>query len=131
MEISWQEFETEVKRICEIHEFKTTFRHIFRDELGKAEIDVVAERGKILLCIDAKLYSKHRYRISQLKKEAEKHVMRCERFSKKVGKKAVPVIITLIDDSVYYHGGCIIVPFHSLNHFLTEIYYYLSEFGYL
>lgn len=129
-EIKWQEFEIEVKRVCEEHEFKISFREVFKDEIGKAEIDVVAERGTILLCIDAKLYSKHRYRVSQLKKEAKKHVERCKRFSKIKGKKAIPVIITFVDDLVYHYEGCIIVPFYALNHFLTEIYYYLSEFGY-
>ncbi|MEM0350449.1 MAG: hypothetical protein QXR27_01895 [Archaeoglobaceae archaeon] len=129
-EIKWQDFEIEVRKICEEHGFRTSFREIFRDEIGKAEIDVIAERGKILLCIDAKMYSKHRYRVSQLKREAKKHVERCRRFSKIKGKKAIPVIITFIDDFVYYYEGCIIVPFNSFNHFLTEIYYYLSEFGY-
>ncbi|MEM0302846.1 MAG: hypothetical protein QXU17_01145 [Archaeoglobaceae archaeon] len=127
----WQDLEAEVKKICEEHGFKTSFHHFFKDELGRAEIDVVAERGNILLCLDAKLYSGHRYRVSQLKKEAEKHAERCKRFSKLAGKKAVPVIISFIDDNIYFHEGCIIVPFGSLNYFLAEIYYYLAEFGYL
>lgn len=129
--LNWQEFEEEVKKICEEHGFKTKFRHFFKDDLGKAEIDVVAERGMLLLCIDAKLYSGHRYRVSQIKKEAKKHVERCQRFSKVVGKRAIPVLISFIDDAIYFHEGCIIVPFDSLNTFLTEIYYYLAEFGYL
>ncbi|MEM0215794.1 MAG: hypothetical protein QW384_07410 [Archaeoglobaceae archaeon] len=127
----WQDLEAEVKKICEEHGFKTSFHHFFKDELGRAEIDVVAERGNILLCLDAKLYSGHRYRVSQLKKEAEKHAERCKRFSKLAGKRAVPVIISFIDDNIYFHEGCIIVPFGSLNYFLAEIYYYLAEFGYL
>ncbi|MEG9195241.1 MAG: hypothetical protein V6S10_07985 [Candidatus Methanoglobus sp.] len=127
----WQDFEIEVKKICEEHGFRTSFHNLFRDEIGKAEIDVVAERGSITLCLDAKLYSGHRYRVSQLKREAEKHSNRCKRFSKLSGKSAVPVIISFIDDAIYFHSGCIIVPFESLNHFLTEIYYYLAEFGYL
>lgn len=126
----WQEFEKQVKKVCEEHGFKTLFRHLFTDELGKSEIDVVAERGMILLCIDAKLYSGHRYRVSQIKKEAKKHAERCKRFSKVKSKKAIPVLISLIDDAIYFHEGCIIVPFSSFNTFLAEIYYYLAEFGY-
>ncbi|MEM3179215.1 MAG: hypothetical protein QXW81_04670 [Archaeoglobaceae archaeon] len=128
--LTWQEFEAEVRKVCDAHGFETLFRHVFKDELGKAEIDVVAERGMILLCMDAKLYSKHRHRVSQIKKEAIKHSERCKRFSKMKGKKAVPVLISFIDDAIYFHEGCIIVPFSSLNYFLTEIYYYLREFGY-
>lgn len=128
--ISWQEFELRVRRVCEEHGFKTLFRHSFRDELGKAEIDVVAERGMVLLCIDAKLYSRHRHRVSQIKREAKKHAERCKRFSILSRKIAVPVLISFIDDAIYFYEGCIIVPFDSLNTFLAEIYYYLGELGY-
>ncbi len=127
---SWQDFEREVERICSAHGFKTLLRYVFRDEFGKAEIDVVAERYDLVLCIDAKLYSAHRYRVSQLKREAKKHVERCMRFSKLMKKRAIPILVSFIDDSVYFHEGCIIVPFRSLNEFLTEIYYYLAEFGF-
>lgn len=127
----WQEFEEIVKRICEEHGFSTRFRFVFADEEGRAEIDVVAERYGLTLCLDAKLYSTSRYRAYQLKKEAEKHKKRCDRFEKVTGRKAVPVVVSFIDDSIYFHEGCIIVPFDSLNHFLTEVHYYLSVFGYL
>ncbi|WP_290598104.1 MULTISPECIES: hypothetical protein [unclassified Archaeoglobus] len=127
----WQEFEEEVRKVCEAHGFKTSFRHVFKDEGGRGEIDVVAERYGLILCFDAKLYSASRYRASQLRKEAEKHKKRCERFSVLTGKEVVPVIVSFIDDSVRFHEGCIIVPFHSLNEFLTELHYYLAEFGYL
>lgn len=128
---SWKEFEIEIERILEEHGFEVKSRYIFKDEIGRSEIDIVAERGKITLCIDAKFYSKHRYRASQLKREAKKHFERCERFSKISEKKTIPVIVSYIDDSIYFYEGCIIVPYYSLNYFLTEIYYYLMEFQYL
>ncbi len=129
--MKWQEFEEKVREICEAHGFNTKFRFVFTDGEGRAEIDVVAERYGLILCIDAKLYSASRYRVSQLRKEAEKHRRRCERFATFAGKDAVPVIVSFIDDSIYFYEGCIIVPFESFNHFLAEIHYYLSEFGYL
>ncbi len=127
----WQEFEEEVRKICEAHDFTTKFRYVFKDEEGKSEIDVVAERYGIVLCFDAKLYSASRYRVSQLKKEAEKHRERVERFSAVTGKKAVPVIVSFIDDLIRFHAGCIVVPYSSLNEFLGNLHYYLSEFGFL
>ncbi|AIG99340.1 hypothetical protein [Archaeoglobus fulgidus] len=127
----WQEFEGEVRRICEAHDFSTKFRFVFKDEEGRAEIDVVAERYGIVLCFDAKLYSASRYRASQLRREAEKHRRRCERFSALIGKRAIPVVVSFIDDSLRYHSGCIIVPYHSLNEFLTNLHFYLAEFGFL
>uniref|UniRef100_A0A7C3RER1 Restriction endonuclease type IV Mrr domain-containing protein n=1 Tax=Archaeoglobus fulgidus TaxID=2234 RepID=A0A7C3RER1_ARCFL len=127
----WQEFEEEVRKICEAHDFTTKFRYVFKDEEGKSEIDVVAERYGTVLCFDAKLYSASRYRVSQLKKEAEKHRERVERFSTVTGKKAVPVIVSFIDDLIRFHAGCIVVPYSSLNEFLGNLHYYLSEFGFL
>ncbi len=127
----WQDLESEVMRICESHGFKTSLRVVFQDEIGRGEIDVVAERFDLLLCFDAKLYSAHRYRVSQLKREAKKHAERCSRFSKLARKNAVPVVVSFIDDGVYFHEGCIIVPFSSLNEFLSNIHYYLAEFGYI
>jgi len=127
----WQEFEEEVRKICEAHDFTTKFRYVFKDEEGKSEIDVVAERYGTVLCFDAKLYSASRYRVSQLKKEAEKHRERVERFSAVTGKKAVPVIVSFIDDLIRFHAGCIVVPYSSLNEFLGNLHYYLSEFGFL
>lgn len=129
--MKWQEFEEKVREVCEAHDFTTKFRFVFSDGEGRAEIDVVAERYGLTLCIDAKLYSASRYRTSQLRKEAEKHRRRCERFARLTSRNAIPVIVSFIDDSIYFHEGCIIVPFESLNHFLAEIHYYLSEFGYL
>ncbi len=129
--MKWQEFEEKVREICEAHGFRTHFRRVFRDNEGRAEIDVVAERYGITLCFDAKLYSASRYRVSQIKKEAEKHRKRCERFSNLTGKEVVPVIVSFIDDNIRYHEGCIVVPLDSLNEFLSEIHYYLAEFGYM
>ncbi len=127
----WQEFEEEVKRICEAHGFSTKFRYVFRDEHGRAEIDVVAERYGLTLCLDAKLYSASRYRVSQLRKEAEKHKKRCERFSALTRNTAIPVVVSFIDDNLRLYSGCLIVPYHSLNEFLTNLHYYLAEFGFL
>lgn len=121
----------EVRRICEEHDFDVSFHYVFRDGDGRAEIDVVAERFDLILCIDAKKYGEKRYRTSQLRREAEKHVERCRRFERLVGRKCVPVIVSFIDDNVYSHAGCLIVPFHAFNEFLANIHHYLAVLGYL
>jgi len=89
---SWQEFEEFVKEVFESHEFETQFRVVFRDENGKSEIDVVASRGNVCLAVDAKRYTESWYRLSAVKREAEKHTSRCKRFSAVTGKKVVPVV---------------------------------------
>ena len=128
---SWQEFEEFVRYVFESHGFETQFRVVFRDEEGRSEIDVVAERGSICLAADAKRYTEGWYRLTAIKREAEKHESRCRRFSRVTGKKAIPVVVPLIDDGIALHGSCIIVPFRALNDFLSNLELYLAEFGYL
>lgn len=129
--ISWQEFEKTTKEILENHGFDTKFRFVFKDEIGKAEIDVLAERYDLILAIDAKRYTAKWYRKSALKKQAERHVERCKRYTKLINKKVIPILVSLIDDSVVFHAGCIVVPFDSLNDFLINLHAYLADFGFL
>jgi len=129
-EPTWQEFEEKVKSILEGHGYETKFRVIFKDETGRAEIDVVAEHFGLILAIDAKRYTKRWYRVSALKKQSEKHVERCKRYEKLTGKKVIPIVVSLIDDQIVFHGGCIVIPFDSLNDFLLNLHYYLAEFGF-
>ncbi|NOY11003.1 MAG: hypothetical protein GXO67_02720 [Archaeoglobi archaeon] len=127
---TWQEFEEAIREILEHHGFTTRFRHVFRDEQGRSEIDVLAERYGLVLAIDAKRYTHGWYRLSAIKREAEKHAKRCERLERLEGRKVVPVVVPLIDDSVYLHKGAVIVPFVKLNDFLLNIHAYLHEFGF-
>ena len=129
--LSWQEFEEVTKSVFESHGFETKFRFVFKDGYGKSEIDVLAIRHDTILAIDAKRYTAKWHRTSALKKQAEKHAERCERYSKLINKKVIPVIVSLIDDSIVFHGGCIVVPFESLNDFLINLHAYLAEFGFL
>ncbi len=126
---TWQEFEEAIREILEHHGFATRFRYVFRDEQGRAEVDVLAERYGLVLAIDAKRYTHGWYRLSAIKKEAEKHAKRCERLGKLLGRKVIPVVVPLIDDSVYFHKGAVIVPYARLNDFLLNIHAYLIEFG--
>ena len=126
---SWQEFEEAIREVLEIHGFSTKFRYVFRDEKGKAEVDVLAERFGLTIAIDAKRYTERWYRLSAIKKEAEKHAERCRRLEKVTGKRVIPAVVPLIDDSIYFYGGAIIVPFRKLNDFLINIHGYLDEFG--
>ncbi len=127
---SWQEFEEAIRKILEIHGFSTKFRYVLRDERGRTEVDVLAERYGLVLAIDAKRYTEGWYRLSAIKKEAEKHAERCERLERILGRRVIPAVVPLIDDSIYFHDGVIIVPFGKLNDFLLNIHGYLDEFGF-
>lgn len=126
---SWQEFEEEILKVLEEHGFKSKRRFVFKDEIGKGEVDVLAERFGIVLAVDAKRYTEGWYRLSALKREAKKHAERCRRLERVIGRRVIPVIVPLIDDQVYFYHS-FIVPYTSLNDFLLNLHYYLAEFGF-
>ncbi len=126
--MKWQEFEEFVKGVFDSHDFHTKFRVVFSDAEGKSEIDVVAHKFGLVIAIDAKKYSEWWYRSSALKRQAEKHVDRCDRYSRFVGGKVIPIIVSFIDDEIFDHWGCIVVPIEKLNDFILNIHAYLDEF---
>jgi len=127
-ELTWQEFEEEVEKILQQHHFETFLRKVFKTK-QKYEMDVVAFRYGLCLGIDCKLYGPHRYRLSQIKKEAEKHVERCLEFQKLVSQKVIPILVTHIEEEIRLHSGCIIVPYSRFDDFLNHLEYYLDGLG--
>jgi len=128
-EPSWQEFEEEIHRILTLHGFDTSFRKVFRTS-RRYEIDIVAERYGITLAIDCKRYGKHRYRLSHIKKEAEKHVKRCREFESHFGKKVIPLLVTFVEEDVILHDSCILVPYNKIEDFLRNLELYLQHLGF-
>lgn len=126
--MSWQEFEKFVKEIFDSHDFQTSFRVVFKDEEGKSEIDVVARKFGLVIAIDAKKYSEWWHRSSALKRQAEKHLERCDRYSQIIEEEVIPIIVSFIDDQIFEHWGCIVVPIEKLNDFLLNIHAYLDGF---
>lgn len=126
--MKWQEFEEIVKQVFDENGYETSFRVVFKDTEGKSEIDVVAEKYGRIIAIDAKNYSKGWHRASAIKNQAVKHLDRCIRYSRLKGRGVMPVIVSFIDDSIFFHSGCLIVPFEKLNDFILNIHRYSSEF---
>ncbi|MFO7968086.1 MAG: restriction endonuclease [Archaeoglobaceae archaeon] len=126
--MKWQEFEEFVKSVFDSHDFQTSFRVVFKDDEGKSEIDVVAHKFGLVIAIDAKKYSEWWHRSSALKRQAEKHVDRCDRYSHIIEEDVIPIIVSFIDDEIFDHWGCIVVPIEKLNDFLLNIHAYLDEF---
>ncbi len=117
----WQDFEEHVLKIVRSFCADAEFRKVFFNSRRKFEIDVVGYFDDFCLCIDCKLYGCTRYRMHSLKKEAEKHVIRCAEFEKATGKKCVPVLVTLLDDDICSDFECLIVPYYKFNYFLSNI----------
>ncbi len=121
----WQDFEDHILKIVLSFGVDADFRKVFFNDKRKFEIDVVGYWNCFCLCIDCKLYRSGRYRVSSLKKEAAKHVLRCIEFEKIIGKACVPVLVTLLDDDICFESECLIVPHYKFNYFLNDIHRFI------
>ncbi len=125
---SWQELEELTRRILEAHGYACGFRRVFKTSRRKYEVDVIARKAEHTLAIDCKRYLKTKSRRSALKAEAKKHFERCGEYNRVHKEDAVPVILTLLDDAIFYAKGCIVVPLSAFNDFLLNSDDYLDAF---
>lgn len=129
-DMTWQEFEVYVRDVLTHHDFEVTFRKVFT-HIRKYQIDVVGCKGDLCICFDAKKYGRGRSRTSSLKTEALKHYERCLAYEEKYGVKAVPVIVSWLDDNLMIENGCIFVPLRALNDFLLNLDEYLEHLSFV
>ncbi|AFD00025.1 hypothetical protein Mtc_1271 [Methanocella conradii HZ254] len=128
--LSWQEFEEYIRDLLEHHDFEVQFRKVFRSPERGYQIDVVAFRRGLCLCIDGKKYGRGRHRPSSLKEQAKLHYERCLAHERAFGIRSIPVIVSWLDDALMVENGCIFVPIDRLNDFLLNLDAYLSDMGF-
>ncbi len=125
--IEWKEFENVVKEIFEVHEFKVMKNFRFKTD-RKYEIDLVAKRNSLVLCIDCKKWRGGRYKTSDLKKAIKEQEKRTEEFKKFLKNsffdekpKIKPLIVTLLEEDILRKNKTWVVPIGKLNSFLLEL----------
>jgi hypothetical protein len=126
-ELTWQEFEEQIRDVLECAGFSTDFRKVFVAAGRRYEIDVVAYRFDTTLLIDAKRYGRARLRSSSIRAQARKHLARCGEFDRAFSLSSVPVIVSWIDDALLSEGDCFIVPFDKLEDFIVNLECYVDS----
>ena len=106
------------------------FRKVFRTPARGYQIDAVALRKDLCLCIDGKKYGRSRHRSSSLKEQAKLHYERCMAHEDTFGVRSIPLIVSWLDDDLMVENGCIFVSIDRLNDFLLNLDTYLDEMGY-
>ncbi len=129
-ELSWQEFEEYIRDLLAHHNFDVHFRKVFRTPKRGYQVDAVASRKDLCLCIDGKKYGRSRSRPSSLKEQAKLHYERCQAHEDMFGVRSIPLIVSWLDDNLMFENGCIFVPIDRLNDFLLNLDAYLDEMGY-
>jgi hypothetical protein len=138
--LDWKEFEAFTLDILLHHDFQVYSRVRFKSSNKKRyEIDLLAIRNPIILCIDCKHWSSRARKKHALKKAVEKQVERTKAFSKDGDLSKfyiekdnslflMPVLISWLAEDIKTHQNVPIVPIFQLSSFLNQIDVYMNEF---
>jgi Holliday junction resolvase-like predicted endonuclease len=130
--LTWQEFEEFVANVLTFHEFQVLHRFRFSTQ-RRFEIDIIAGRKPILLCIDCKQFGVRLGKASVLRKASEEQLVRTQalanhfaRFQIDLGcldwqePLFIPMLVTMLQEDIQFHGGIPIVPAAYMNTFLLQ-----------
>jgi hypothetical protein len=138
--LDWKEFEAFTRDILLFHEFQVYSRVRFKSSKKKRyELDLLALRNPIILCIDCKHWNSRAGKKHALKKAVEKQVERTIAFSKDAdlskfcierndGLFLMPLLISWLVEDIKTHQNVPIVPIFQLSFFLNQLDVYMNEF---
>lgn len=139
-DLDGKEFEAFTRDILISHEFQVYSGVRFKtSKKRRYEIDLLAIRNPIILCIDCKHWSSRTGKKYALKKAVEKQVERTLAFSKDVDLLKfhieenndhflMPLLISWLAEDIKTYQNVPIVPIFQLSFFLNQIDVYRDEF---
>jgi len=138
--LTWKDFEGLCVEALRSHGYEVVAPFRFKMDGKKYEVDVVAHKGEVLLCVDCKHWKTKRGQRSKVKDAAANHFDKCLRLAlsadslRKAGLKIyggsyiVPVMVTLMDLGFKKPlDGVFVVPILKFNNFLLELEAHLDE----
>ena len=131
--LSWKEFEDVAVTAFQTNGYSTIKHFRFRHENRMWEIDVLAVKGRIVVCVDCKRWMK-RLTASTMSRIVKAQMKRVKALSKSLSKIMdtllflsegkiflIPVILSLVPASSKFCNGVPIVPILQLQNFLNEL----------
>jgi len=138
-QLSWQEFELLTTMIGDEFGYVAKTGLNFSTEERKYQIDVILKNAPYIILIDCKHFG-GTGKQSVLRNAATEQVIRTEALAANINelkgkisvrkwKKGIvlPMIVTWLDDSVYFHENVPVVPFTKLHSFFTNFYLYIDD----
>ena len=138
-ELTWQEFEILSTIIGGEFGYEAFTGLNFTTPARKYQIDVILKKNPYILLIDCKHFGGTGKK-SALKKAVEEQIERAKALAKKVTdlqeklkiaswKKIIfmPLIITWLDDEIYFYEKVPVVPFTKLRSFFDDFYIYFKD----
>jgi Holliday junction resolvase-like predicted endonuclease len=130
--LTWQEFEEFVSTIFSRHNYTVHHRYRFTTS-RRYEIDVIAIRKPVLLCVDCKHYGIRRGKSSTLRKASEAQLERANALANHFAANQVklnclgwskvmllPMLVTMLHEELFFHEKIPIVPAIKLNAFILN-----------
>ena len=114
--LNWKDFESLTGVILEAKDFEVTKNLILTKP--RMEIDVIGKKMDIALLIDCKHWKNMSK--SALDEIVKKQIERVKHFVSTENMSALPVIVTLHQESIQFVGNVPIVPIMKLSSFLDE-----------
>ena len=114
--LNWKDFESLTGMILEARDFEVTKNLILTKP--RMEIDVIGRKMDIALLIDCKHWKNMSK--SALDEIVKKQIERVKRFVSIENMSALPVIVTLHQETIQFIGNVPIVPIMKLSSFLDE-----------
>ena len=138
-ELSWQEFELLTTIVGDEFGYEATTGLNFSTDERKYQIDVILKNKPYVILIDCKHYG-GLGKQAALKKAAEEQILRVEAvrnsFNELKGKlnirrwkkvNLIPMIVTWLDDEIFFHEKVPIIPFTKLRSFFRNFYLYFED----
>ncbi len=138
-ELIWQEFELLTTIVGDEFGYLAQTGLNFSTGDRKYQIDVILKANPYVLFIDCKHYGGTGKK-SVLKKAAEEQIVRVEAVKEnlenlqdKISVKGwknvifIPMIVTWLDDEIFFHDYVPVVPFTKLSSFLKNFYLYFED----
>lgn len=138
--LSWRDFEKLCVEALKSHDFNVKAPFRFKADGSRHEIDVVAHKKNVVLCIDCKHWKMKHGQQYKVKESAANHLSKCIKLAEcvtslrsvniDVQREAylIPVIVTLMDLNLKYPvNGVWILPVFKLNSFLLDLDLYVGD----
>lgn len=138
-ELTWQEFEILTTMVGDEFGYLATTGLNFSTQDRKYQIDVVLRNKPYVLLVDCKHFG-GTGKQSILRKATEEQIARAEAVSKNLEKLKtklqirkwnkiilIPMIITWLDDEVFFYEKVPVVPFSKLRSFFRNFYVFIED----
>lgn len=138
--LDWRDFEKLCVEALRSHDFNVKAPFRFKANGKRREIDVVAHKRDVVLCVDCKHWRMRRGQQYKIKESASNHLDKCMKFAELAtslkgvelgihgGSHLIPVIVTLIDLNLKHPVNSVwILPIFKLNSFLLDLETHIDE----